>query len=184
MLSLHQYLILKTSGNRHSGPDTNSKILIMNLRKYIFLSVTFVALLLSFYSNFFHLTPQKFFTEFDTYNEGFIYGRIMNSEEKGFFSDGCFSGIKYDTLKIHKEGKMDKDTIAFIVIQRLPKQKAMYLNNIERESDFGPYFTQMGTMASVYSIINIMLSGSPESKLNSLMHYSMRLYLLCFSGGY
>ncbi len=138
----------------------------MNLRKYIFLSVTFVALLLSFYSNFFHLIPQKSFAEFDIYNKGFVYGRIMNSEERGIFSDGCFSGIRYDTLKIHEEGKMNIDTIFFLATQRILSQKDMYLNKIEREPDFGPYYTQIGTMASVYSIINITLPGSPESKVN------------------
>lgn len=139
----------------------------MNRSRKIFLAIAFISLLLSFYCNFFHLVPQKNFEKFDAYDKGFMYGRIMNVEKSGFLSDGAFTGMFYDTLQINEVSRtVSADSAFTIVIRGLLEQKDMYMGTMEQKPDYGPYFTQPGAMASVYSLINLAIPASAQNKVN------------------
>lgn len=139
----------------------------MSRSRKAFLVIAFISLLLSFYCNFFHLVPQKTFEKFDAFDKGFMYGRIMNVEKNGFLSDGGFTGIFYDTLRINEVSRtVSADSAFTIIIHGLLEQKDMYIGTMDQKPDYGPYFTQPGAMASVYSILNLIIPTSAQNKVN------------------
>lgn len=135
----------------------------MSRKQNVFLVIAFLLLSLSFYSNFFRLVPQDFYEKFDAYDKGFIYGKILNSEEKGIFGDGNFVGLRYDTTYINSH---HPDTAFVMVIHSMLDQKEMYLGNMPLTPDYGPYFTQICPIADLYAGIHHIVPASPQAKLN------------------
>ncbi len=134
----------------------------MSRKHIVFLAIAFITLLLSFYSNFFRFVPQEFFDDFDAYDKGFVYGKIINSEEKGIFADGNFCGLRMDTSLVYENAH----TRHVLGIKCMRQQKDMYLGNMEVPPHFQPYRTQIGTIAGLYTLIHKIVPASPQTKMN------------------
>lgn len=147
----------------------------MNRTKTIFLSVSFLMLLLNFNSNFWGLTPDKTFYEFDTYDEGFVYGRLVRSQTDGMFSYGGFPGLNYvekDNLRLSRDDVFSRNML---------QQKGMYLTKEGIPNDFYTYRSQPGAQIMMYSLIDYMSPLSAQQTIYILKFLNALLTALVFT---
>lgn len=141
-------------------------------KQKIFLIISFVVLLLGFYSNFFGAAPKDAFGKFDEYSECLAIGKIARSDKEGVFSDGALPGVNYDASVV----PANSDIWFEVYLQQRPE----YIADQVPDS-YDTYKSQTGGQLILYSIVQKILPFENGVRLKVFHFINAILSALCFT---
>ncbi len=138
-------------------------------RSLSFFTLSAVLFYFSFCFNSFHAADKTWFDNFQYDSDSLIYGRVLESQKNGIFSN-------YGVL-----GRMGND------VDSIDKQKNLFLNKSIEDEKYYPYLSQVGLQGVFFSVLNstlIKLNFEPKLRMEffysfSSVALSITLSLLC-----
>lgn len=141
------------------------------LKQRIFLSLSFIILVLGFSCNLWHVSPDSKFGRFDEYSESLALGRMNRSASDGIFSYGALPGVNYE-----KDKYPENSDFLFLTYSL---QEDYYKSGTVTDS-FDVYMTQTGGHLTFFSIINKILPFSHSINFHIIHTINAILSALCF----
>jgi hypothetical protein len=116
--------------------------------KALFLYAFSVLLLFwGFDTNYWRVADQQWFDNYEHDMEGFIVGRMVKSRHDGIFSSGGLTG----------EVNLDANSVA--------DQYLAYTNGLPLGTYYSAYYSQIGGQGILFSILDKLMTCSPQEKL-------------------
>ena len=150
--------------------------------RLIFFGIAFLLLTLSFYSNLFKVAVPVHYTEYETFEEGLVIGRMVKAEKDGFFASSGFMGVNYlrpdsikDELRVNDLGLRDS-----IVSENQFDQIKYYLGEKDAPDGYCVYVSHSGGQASLYYLIQKALPFSNETNYQILRFLNAMLMAIGF----
>jgi len=124
------------------------------VKKLSLCALTFLILFLGFFSNYWGVAEQEWFSSHQHDTESLIIGRIVKSSQDGMFSAGGLPGAGMSN-NIHSD---------WITPEQVREQYSAYLNGGSFK-EYSPYMSQIGGQGILFSLLDSLLPISPQRKL-------------------
>ncbi|WP_029903627.1 hypothetical protein [Prevotella sp. 10(H)] len=133
--------------------------------KRIFYGIAFILFVLSFYLNLFKIAPDLKYTEYETFEEALVLGRMAKAEKDGFFAASGFTGVNHsrpDSI-ISEEQVNDLTLRDYVISETQFDQKKYYIGEEKTPNGYCVYVSHSGGQASLYYLIQKILPFSKET---------------------
>lgn len=156
-------------------------------RRFLFYSVCFILLFLSFFLNLFQVVLTDSYKNYETFVEAMVTGKMAKMEKDGMFAAAGFPGVNYDKSLItdsvtlaNADNIDDLITRDNIIAQFKPEQINYYYNAESTPDDYCVYVSHSGGQVLFYYLIQKVLPFDPPVKYQILRAINCALMALCF----
>ncbi|GEM_PF-2109169 len=156
-------------------------------KQSVFYIICFLLLFLSFFLNLFKVIPDDMYTEYETFVESLVVGKMAKAEKDGVLASAGFPGVNYDKNLVQDSlvrANVDRVEDMYVrdnIINQFKLEQIKYYQNQEKTPDnYCVYVSHSGGQAMFYYYVQKLLPFDKDVRYQLLRALNCALLALCF----